>query len=383
MRATFIPFFWLPVLYIYLTQYKGLDIKTTMFLLGLQELFLIFLEIPTGVVADKVSRRLSVALGYILTSAPFLFLPITNALPLLVLIFFVKAVGKALISGADKSLLYDTLLDFDQESKFKTIVNKSNSVMLGVTAVCILLGGFIAEYSKIEYTLILPFPLMLIGAIAALSMDEPETSKKGKALQQANYLKHTWGAFKQIIRKKYLLVGVVLFSLVYGLGVNLKWFYTPIFEYFDIGLTQIGGFTFALYILKSVAAYISSKVEHSNLKLVIGVLNGALAGAFIIGGLLLNKILLMGLLILILFSTEMLSAYVEEYLHKGLTSKDRATSMSIISLFTSIMATVMINGWGLSQEIYGLGGALIFIGILFLIGVGVVFGFGHGSGVEA
>jgi len=49
VRATYIPFFWIPVIYIYLTSIKGLYVATTMFLLGLQEFALIFLEIPTGV----------------------------------------------------------------------------------------------------------------------------------------------------------------------------------------------------------------------------------------------------------------------------------------------------------------------------------------------
>ncbi len=48
---------------------------------------------------------------------------------------------------------------------------------------------------------------------------------------------------------------------------------------------------------------------------------------------------------------------------------NRATSMSIISLFSSIMATLMIGGWGIAQSKYGLESALMFIGVLFGIGV--------------
>ncbi|MBP7842574.1 hypothetical protein KA017_01065 [Candidatus Woesebacteria bacterium] len=43
--------------------------------------------------------------------------------------------------------------------------------------------------------------------------------------------------------------------------------------------------------------------------------------------------------------------------------------MSIISLFSSIMATLMIGGWGIAQSKYGLESALMFIGVLFGIGV--------------
>jgi MFS family permease len=371
VRATFLPFFWLPVMYIYLTEYKGLDVAATMFLLGLQELSLIFLEIPTGVVADKISRRFSVALGYLLTALPFVFLPFVNSYIFFFFLFVAKSVGKALTSGADKSLLYDTLLDHGRESDYKVILNKANSLMLGFTAFCILIGGYVAEHINIEHTLWLPFPFMLVGALAVLLMQEPETSKKGKSLQEANYFKHTSQALRHIFRSKYLLLGVLMFSLSKGLAVNMKWFYTPIFEHFDIGLAHIGGFTFGFYILKSIASYLSPRLFHEKNEVTMRLTDLSLALAFILAGLLLNKVLIFVFLLVILFSSETMMASTEEYLHKGISSKDRATAMSIISLFSSVMATIMINGWGIAQNIYSLNVALVYIGVLFAIGFGV------------
>lgn len=123
LRAFYLPFFWLPVLYIYLTSIKGLNPAEAALLLSLQELLLIFLEIPTGVIADKVSRKFSIGLGYILTSLPFLFLPFTQNYTLMILIFAVKATGKALVSGADTSLLYDTLVDLNKTNEYKRIIS--------------------------------------------------------------------------------------------------------------------------------------------------------------------------------------------------------------------------------------------------------------------
>jgi MFS family permease len=368
VRATFIPFFWLPVLYIYLTQHKGLDVASTMFLLGLQELALIFLEIPTGVIADKISRRFSVALGYILTGLPFAFLPFVNNFYLIVVLFLIKAIGKALTSGADKSLLYDTLLDHNQESQYKVILNRANSIFLFVTAFCILAGGFIAQYWHIVHTLWLPLPIMLVGASAAMLMKEPESSKKGKQIQEENYFRHAWGALRYIFSKKSLLAGLVIFSLARSLAVNLKWFYTPIFSHFEVDLVKIGSFTFILYLLKSLAAYLGSKFSHKNNLVVLKIIDLILVASFLLGGIFLNKFVLFSLLLVILFSSEIFVTSAEEYLHQGLSSKDRATAFSIMSLFSSILATVMINGWGFFQELYDLRMALIFISIILGLG---------------
>ena len=163
--------------------------------------------------------------------------------------------------------------------------------MLGVAAFCILIGGLIAEHINIEYTLWLPLPFMIAGAIAAMLIEEPKTSKKGKLLQENNYIRHTWKALKYIFSKKYLIAGVLMFSLARGLAVNMKWFYTPIFDYFDISLAQIGGFTFGLYLLKSVSAYVSTKLFHKDNNVTIKVVNLILMTSFIIGGIFLNKLL--------------------------------------------------------------------------------------------
>jgi hypothetical protein len=76
------------VLYIYLTKFKGLGVPETMF--AGQELLMIFLEIPTGVVADKTIFSVN---GICLDGAAVLFLPLTNSYLPYILIFSVKLSG--------------------------------------------------------------------------------------------------------------------------------------------------------------------------------------------------------------------------------------------------------------------------------------------------
>lgn len=178
-----------------------------------------------------------------------MFLPFTDSFLLIAGLFVIKAVGKALISGADTSLLYDTLLDLGREKEYKHIVNRSKIGMMICTALCIAAGGRIAEWN-IGLTMILPFPLMCIGAIAAFCMDEPQSTKKAKQLQEKNYLRHTFLTIKHLFSHKRILIGICIFILQDALAVNMKRFYTPIFENLGYTFLLMGGVTSILYLIK-------------------------------------------------------------------------------------------------------------------------------------
>ncbi|HRN85923.1 MAG TPA: MFS transporter [Candidatus Dojkabacteria bacterium] len=367
-RSLFIPFFWLAILYIYLTETKGLSPASTMFLLSLQEFLLIFLEVPTGVIADKISRRVSVALGYILTSLPFLIIPFTDSYLIFIAIFSIKAIGKALTSGADNSLLYDLLADYDSTSLYKKILNKSKSLMMLVTAICIFIGGFLAEIN-IELTLILPFPLMIIGAISVILMDEPETSRKAKEIQQQNYLKHTSEAFRNILGNRQLLTLALIWSIVMGLIVNLKWIYTPIFQALELNLVIIGGLTTGLYLLRSVLAFISVRLmQIDNLKS-LPLYSIILSISFIFPILIYNPIIVILTLITITLFSETLMAISEEEIQLKIESKNRSTAMSGINLISSVVATIMLNGFGILNNDYGIKISLLFLVLLLSVNI--------------
>ncbi len=150
LRALTLPYFWLPILYYYLTAIKGFSVTETTILLGLQEFLLIFLEIPTGVVADKISRKFSVGLGIAITSLPLALLPWTDSYIAALIIFSTRAIGKALVSGADSSLLYDTLVDLNRTNEYKKIKTMSAAVVMAGATVCMLIGGWMGQSGLIH-----------------------------------------------------------------------------------------------------------------------------------------------------------------------------------------------------------------------------------------
>ena len=64
-------------------------------------------EIPTGIIADKFGRKISLILGSLLFGFSFLILGFFKTIPLLIFSQIIGAVGISLISGADSSLIYE------------------------------------------------------------------------------------------------------------------------------------------------------------------------------------------------------------------------------------------------------------------------------------
>jgi MFS family permease len=365
-RAFFIPMFWLPILYIYLIEFKQLSIIQTTFLLSIQEFALVFLEIPTGILADKISRRVSVAIGYVLSGLPFALLPFVGNYYLIITIFLFKAIGKGFISGADTSLLYDTLIDLNATSEYKKIIALSKSLFTGVMAICIIIGSLVYK-SNPALPLILPVPLLIIGAIAVLMIKEPKVTLLSRFKQHKNYFKHILESLKYVFAGVPMILAIIIFTSSDALGVNLKWLYTPIFTQLNMNIVFIGGITAILYGLKAIINFISIKFIHKNPLVNVAISSLFTAIFFIIMSSFFKQTIAIVTMMGIILTSEVMDSSIEEYIHGKLDSKIRATAMSIVNMCGSIGATIMLNGFGLINISFGIQKSILFISTFFIL----------------
>jgi MFS family permease len=107
---------------------------TRLFLLQAWFLFWVFaLEIPTGVVADKWGRTISVGAGCVLFAVDMLTFGFARHYGVLFVAEFLGAVGMTLMSGAEQALLYDSLVELKREARARHSCNGSRWVDLAWT----------------------------------------------------------------------------------------------------------------------------------------------------------------------------------------------------------------------------------------------------------
>ena len=128
----------------YLTKgfnYAQIGIATAVMTAG----YVLF-EVPTGVVADKISRKLSVLIGLTIHALGLLVLILLNNFPLLILYSILTALGGTFASGSLQAWLYDNLKHLGREKEFRKLMKEIKTITIPLSATTVIIGGFLAQY---------------------------------------------------------------------------------------------------------------------------------------------------------------------------------------------------------------------------------------------
>lgn len=100
MSAVIVPFF---------RDWGGIELSTILFLNGWFMAWNFLLEVPTGTIADRFSRKTSIVLGLALGAVAMAIYVSAPRLEVFLLAEVVGAFAYTLLSGADEALIYDSL----------------------------------------------------------------------------------------------------------------------------------------------------------------------------------------------------------------------------------------------------------------------------------
>ncbi|UCG26082.1 MAG: MFS transporter [Chloroflexota bacterium] len=208
---------------IYRVQSAGLDPLQLVLVGTVLETTVFLFEIPTGVVADVYSRRLSVIIGYFLIGLGFI---LEGAFPIFATILLAQAIwgfGYTFISGAEQAWLADEL----GEERLAHIYLRGSQLAQAGT----LLGIIVATALG---TIALNLPILLGGALIILlavflALFMPESGFKATPAAE----RHTWQEAQQTfkagvstVRGRPILTLMMLIAVIYGLsseGLDRLW----------------------------------------------------------------------------------------------------------------------------------------------------------------
>ena len=180
-------------------------------------------EVPTGIVADVYSRRLSIIIGYLLMGLGFLVEGFFPAFLPILLAQVIWGLGYTFTSGATQAWITDEVgegtanklfLRGTQVGLFASLLGMGVSMLVGANNVAlpIRLGGL---------------GVVLIGI--ALIFVMPETGFHPRPREDRNTWQHMWHTFKQgarAVRSRPRLMNIVFIGLFYGLyseGFDRLW----------------------------------------------------------------------------------------------------------------------------------------------------------------
>jgi MFS family permease len=172
---------WTAIWVVYLYDYRGFSLVEITTLDSLFFLVAVLAELPTGVVADRFGRKVSLLCGSLtLTVAVFVFGIADNFVIVLVSYVF-WGLATAFQSGADSALLYDSMREAGRTSEYTQVQGRLNAVGFAAGLAGGLIGAPIAAATNLAVPVIASAGLAALTIGVALSLREPPRGEHAHA----------------------------------------------------------------------------------------------------------------------------------------------------------------------------------------------------------
>lgn len=320
----------------------------------LQSIFLLsqlVFELPSGILGDLFNKKLIVSAGLISLMISPLLIYVTYYIPdiflflMLTLAFVLDGIGNALLSGADDAIFFETMRDEHQEKRYGQIRGNMQFISAIAIGAATLTGGMLYAINSIYPFLLQSLMLLLaLFIIASISQNKIVQTKDEDSLMQK--IRNILGVFKLLTQSSNVFF-LFIYSSIIAAVVNALFGLLP--DYISkIGFSssQNGGI-FMLYSLIggfiATQAYRLSRIKLKHLIFtILSIL--VLSLIFQYEG---NKFLFLigiGLLYIIL---DILDPIIMEMLQLWVTDTSRATVISGMSLFISLVTMILTPAIGL------------------------------------
>ena len=268
------------------------------------------------------------------------------------------------MSGADSAIMYDTLLEINQEKKYTEVEGKTYAIGNFSEAIAGLLGGLMATIS-----LLLPLQIqtsILFFCIPiAISLVEPHIHKEDKIKKGfSSILKAVKFSLFENLKLKWLII----YSSIMGVAtLSAAWLAQPFFKSIEILLYYYGILWAGLNFTAGISSYGSHKTEKkysiSNLLLNLGVL---MSVSFLLVYLLPNYFGLVFIFI-IYYLRGIVTPILKNQINLNTKSNIRATVMSVRSFVLRILFAIIAPILGLMADNKGISDSFLLLSILIII----------------
>lgn len=342
-------------------MHLGLSMEEIFIIQAFFGLSMVICEVPSAYLGDLWGRKNVLILGSLLNAIGFSFLIIAEDFWSLLIYEFLLGVGTSFISGANISLLYDSLGD-QRELKARSLGIQQSVALVG-EAIAALLCSLLMVYgfTKVIYAQVLFawFPLFI-----AVTLTEPYFEKMSRHTHSENLKEVLSHVFKADVFLRSIFINLTIWALSTFFAV---WIVQKYWKDAGIELYHMG----YLWMVCNLIAAITGKYAHQlekrfGARAVLSIMALLPVTAYITMGSIQG---IAGLIVTLLFyiSRGLNMVIMREAFNHRVPAKFRNTANSLTSLFFRLGFFVFGPLIGYSIDKFGLAFSLKCIGISFLI----------------
>lgn len=345
--------------------YCGLSMAQIGLVEGIYHATSIVFEIPSGAVADLLGRKRSMVLSKVCIAVSCIIMLFARSFWFFALSFVIQALGNNLNSGSEEALVYDSMKYAGQEEQYMRVCGRLNVIIEVSQGIATVAGGILAEFSYIwcysACVVIAVLALMPVLCMTEAPYADMENRHRSVREVVAAHFQTCFGILRSDGR---ILKIIVYYSVVFA-AQTLLFFYSQQYFY-ELGYNKIQISLIMLVVggVSCAGAFMSERI-FARFGVKIGVIGAlAIAGAFMAYGFY-NVFASIAALAVANFFNSVLYPVQSEQLNSLIPSGQRATLISVNSMFFSVgmivlfpLAGVLADQWGLTAVLVGIGVAL-------------------------
>lgn len=305
---------------------------------------IIILELPTGILADKWSRKNMLVLGAILGCFELLIIVLAHSFWQFAAAIFIAGIANAFESGSEYALIYDSLKSEAREQEFEKILGRLLAFDFSAAIIAALSGSFMASRLGFGFNYRLSIASAFIAFIVTLFLSEPKIhTATGAKIKFSRYIKESFLFFR---KSPQVLLVIISGTLIAACVVYVDEFWQIYLDNLLIPVVFFGAFASMTALARIPGSLLSFKLKSRfGYKKIFIFLFGAVTlslsvMAFIKGAAGIAAI------IVICAVEGLIEPLVSGYLHVRISSQMRATMDSFQSLIQRIATMAIGLGFG-------------------------------------
>lgn len=368
--------------YLLLFEQKGLSLSGISLLLMVWSVPVVLLELPSGILADRWSRKNLLLIALLLQAVCFTAWLFSDGFFLFAVGFLLWGISEALSSGAREALLFDSLKKDGNEANFDRIYGRGEMFARISLAAAMLLGGIISEFGGFGWALIASIFALAGGSVVVLSFTEVNLFREKQPDRIKIFDGHNTKTLREAVSFLFgsplLLLPVLLSILVVGMYGTLDEYDPALASRFVPGVLWVALWGTGRFVLEGIGAEILPRIKRFFLRR-FGIGTIRLIMIFSISGAvslllfaLIGKAGLIPLYALYFIVSAGIQVLIEDHIQQRIESQGRSTVHSLASLMANLYGIIVTLIFAGLFNVLGLMQVLLIVAVYLLFVSGAI-----------
>jgi len=348
---------------------RGISIAETVYIEIIYAVVVFSMEIPTGVLADRFSRKYIIISGSMLTLIGAIGMLFAHGFIAFACIIALSGISGALTSGSVSALIYDSLKEVGETLAFEKYLARIKAIRYGSGLIAALVGSFVAS----RYNLLMPYQMSVISCVMMVIFNLLLTEPRKGAVEKHMSVKEIVNITRSVITNQTFLKYVIVSGAVIGASITyIEEFWQNYCDGIHINIVYFGiisGLMSMVVLISSKRTTVYVQYLRNNIKRkkrfyhVLTLLSGvSFISLFIIRHPIGIIMMLVAIYIEALFDTLILGD-----IHHSVESEYRATAESVYAMISSSFSVAFGLIFAYGSEKMGVYGGFLLIGVVLVV----------------